>query len=60
MSNVRHRLTDRQIYLSRELPTAEKRRQLIDSYISALLDHPMALFPHFNENLPGDVRKETK
>ncbi|CAF3164649.1 unnamed protein product [Rotaria socialis] len=53
--DIRSSLTDHQIYLSRELPTAEKRRQLIDSYISALLDHPLALFPHFNETLPPDL-----
>ncbi|CAF2816604.1 unnamed protein product [Rotaria sp. Silwood2] len=55
VSNVRGRLTDRQIYLSRELPTAEKRRELIDNYISTLLDHPLALFPHFNQTLSADA-----
>ncbi|CAF0770238.1 unnamed protein product [Rotaria sordida] len=55
VSNIRNRLTDRQIYFSRELPTAEKRRQLIDSYISTLLDHPMTFFPHFNQTLPPDA-----
>ncbi|CAF1250725.1 unnamed protein product [Rotaria sp. Silwood1] len=55
VSNVRGRLTDRQMYLSRELPGAEKRRQLIDNYVSTLLDHPMTLFPHFNQTLPSDI-----
>ncbi len=55
VSNIRHRLNDHQIYLSRELPTAERRRQLIDSYISTILDHPMAFFAHFNQTLPPEV-----
>ena len=58
VSNPRHRLRYHQLYFSRELPSAERRRQLIDSYLSTLLDHPMAIFPHFNETLPTDVRDE--
>jgi hypothetical protein len=57
VSNAQDHLDDHQLYFSRELPTAEKRRQLIDHYISALLDHPMAFFTHFNQILPPDVRK---
>lgn len=56
VSNVNHRLKEHQIYFSRELPAAEKRRQTIDSYVSALLDHPMAFFSHFNQILSPEVR----
>ena len=55
-SNVHDRLEEHQIYFSRELPAAERRRLTIDGYISTLLDHPMALFPHFSETLPPEVR----
>jgi hypothetical protein len=55
-SNVHQRLKEDQIYFSRELPAAEKRRQTIEKHISALLDHPMAFFSHFNEMLSPEVK----
>ena len=55
-SDVHDRLDEHQIYFSRELPAAERRRLTIDGYISTLLDHPMALFPHFSQTLPPEVR----
>jgi hypothetical protein len=48
-------LKEHQIYFSRELPAAEKRRETIDNCISTLLDHPMAFFSHFNQTLTPDV-----
>lgn len=56
-SDIRHRLKDRQIYFSRELPTAEKRRQLIDRYISTIFEHPVAFFTHFNQALEPEVNE---
>jgi hypothetical protein len=55
---VQNRLKEHQIYFSREIPAAEKRRQMIDNYISTLLDHPMAFFEHFNQTLSPEVFKE--
>ncbi len=54
-SNIQNRLQEHQMYFSREIPAAEKRRQMIDNYISALLDHPMAFFEHFNQTLSPEV-----
>ncbi|UJR22610.1 hypothetical protein I4U23_025651 [Adineta vaga] len=58
VSNARRRLEDHQIFFSRMLPTVEKRRQLIDYYISTLLDHPMALFPHFHQVLSPNMYEQ--
>ena len=55
--NPRSRLEDHQLFFSRMLPTAEKRRQLIDYYIANLLERPMAFFPHFQQVLSPNVRK---
>ncbi len=55
---MQNRLKEHQIYFSREIPAAEKRRQMIDNYISTLLDHPMAFFEHFNQTLSPEVFKE--
>lgn len=54
-SNVQDRLKEHQIYFSREIPAAEKRRHMIDNSISTLLDHPMAFFEHFNQALSNEV-----
>jgi len=51
-------LKEHQIYFSREIPAAEKRRLMIENYISTLLDHPMAFFEHFNETLTPEVNYE--
>jgi len=37
------------------LPTAEKRRQLIETYVSTILDHPIAFFSHFDKALEPEV-----
>jgi len=58
-SNVQNRLKEHQIYFSKEIPAAEKRRQIIDNYISTLLDHPMAFFEHFNQTLSPEVIIQT-
>jgi len=55
VSNVQNRLKEHQIYFSKEIPAAEKRRQIIDNYVSTLLDHPMAFFEHFNQILSPEV-----
>jgi hypothetical protein len=55
---VQNRLKEHQIYFSREIPAVEKRRQMIDNYISTLLDHPMAFFDHFNQTLTPEVSKD--
>ncbi len=54
-SNVQNRLNEHQIYFSREIPAAEKRREMIDNSITTLLDHPMAFFEHFNQTLTPEV-----
>ncbi|CAF0743268.1 unnamed protein product [Didymodactylos carnosus] len=54
-SNINSRLKPHQIYFSKELPAAEKRRNLVDRYISTLLDHPLAFFSHFNDALPSKL-----
>lgn len=60
-SNVQDRLKEHQIYFSREIPAAERRRLMIENYISTLLDHPMAFFEHFNETLtPETYERVTK
>ncbi len=55
---MQNRLKEHQIYFSREIPAVEKRRQMIDNYISTLLDHPMAFFDHFNQTLTPEVSKD--
>ncbi len=52
---MQHRLNEHQIYFSREIPAAEKRRQTIDNYISNLLEHPVAFFEHFTQVLSPEV-----
>ncbi|CAF2714098.1 unnamed protein product [Rotaria sp. Silwood2] len=54
-SNAQTRLKEHQLYYSREIPAAEKRRQMIDNYISTILHHPMAFFEHFNQTLSPDM-----
>ncbi|CAF4593495.1 unnamed protein product [Rotaria sp. Silwood1] len=55
VSNAQTRLKEYQLYYSREIPAAEKRRQMIDNYISTILHHPMAFFEHFNQTLSPDM-----
>ena len=49
------RLKEHQIYFSKEIPAAERRRKAIDDYISTILTHPMAFFEHFNQTLTPEV-----
>ena len=43
-------------YSYRQLPQKRQRRKRIDDIEKTLLEHPLAVFPHFEESLPHDVR----
>ncbi|CAF4025597.1 unnamed protein product [Adineta steineri] len=55
VARVQSRFSDHQMYYSREIPAAEKRRRTIDKYISHLLEHPVAFFEHFSRMLSPEI-----
>ena len=55
---VRKRFTKHQMCYSRQTPLQQQMRDHIDEVEYGLTQHPLALYPHFEENCPPDVSTE--
>ena len=57
-SKLRPELSKSQIFMDKELPQQRKRRDRVAETEYDLMQHPLALHPHYEEGMSPEVREK--